>query len=145
MIMSKPTRHAATPDEAQKEFVRRVAYQAELRTLHRVRDYLARGRPLAGLPLVALRAQWIDACLALCVRNDDSRAQEFDDLGLEFDLRGLETPAGRVLPEMTRFDQRFRKERRKRIPDPAALERLNDELDALGDRLMAEDSAAMAG
>ena len=120
--MSKPIRRcAATPDEAQKELVRRVAFHAELRTLRRVRDYLARGRPLAGLPLMALRAQWIDACLALCVRDDDSRSQEFDDLGLEFDLRGLETPARRVLPEVTRFEQLFRQERRKRTPDPPRL------------------------
>jgi hypothetical protein len=142
--MSKPTRHASSPDEAQKEFLRRVAFQAERQTLRRVRTYLARGRPLAGMPLMALRAQWIDACLALCVRDDTSRAQEFDDLQLEFDLRGLETPARRVLPEMTRFDKHFRKKRRKRTPDPAALERFNDELDALCDRLMAEDRAAMA-
>ena len=66
-------------------------------------------------------------------------------MATEFDLRGLETPVGRVLPEVTRFEQRFRKERRKRTPDPAALERFNDELDALCDRLMAEDRAAMAG
>ena len=143
--MSKPIRRrAATPDEAQRELVRRVAFQAERRTLRRVRAYLDRGRPLASLPLVSLRAQWIDACLALCARDDDSRAQEFDDLGLEFDLRGLETPARQVLPEVTRFDQRFRKERRKRTPDSAALERFNDELDALCDRLMTEDRAAMA-
>ena len=63
----------------------------------------------------------------------------------EFDLRGLETPVRRVLPEVTRFEQRFRQDRRKRSPDPAALERFNDELDALCDRLMAEDRAAMAG
>jgi hypothetical protein len=144
--MSKPIRRGAeTPGEAQKELVRRVAFQAELRTLRRVRAYLDRGRPLASLPLMALRVQWIDACLSLCVRDDDSRVQEFDDLGLEFDLRGLETPARRVLPDVTRFDQRFRKERRKRNPDPAVLERLNEELDALCDRLMAEDGAAMAG
>jgi hypothetical protein len=142
--MSKPTRHAPTPDEAQKELARRVAFSAELRTLRRVRAYLDRGRPLASLPLMALRAQWIDACLALCLRDDDSRAQEFDDLGLEFDLRGLETPARRVLPEVRQFDDRFRKARRKRKPDPAALERFNDELDALCDRLLAEDRATMA-
>ena len=94
--MSNPIRQrAATADEAQKELVRRVAFQAELRTLRRVRDYLARGRPLGSLPLMAPRSQWIDACLALCIRDDDSRAQEFDDLA------------------------------------PAALERFNDELDAL--------------
>jgi hypothetical protein len=93
---------------------------------------------------MALRAQWIDACLARCVRNDTSRAQEFDDLGLEFDVRGLETPARRVLPAMTRFDERFRKERRKCTLDPAALERFHDELNALCDRLMADDRTAMA-
>ena len=45
------------PDEAQKELLRRVAFQAEKQTLRRVRVYLARGRPLAGPPLMALRAQ----------------------------------------------------------------------------------------
>jgi hypothetical protein len=144
--MSKPVqRRAPTPDEAQQELVRRITAQAEATTLRRVRDYLARGRPLACLPLLSLRAQWIDAALALVLRGDKSRGQEFDDLATEFDLRGLETPARMVLPEVTRFDQRLRKERRKRNPDPAALERLNDELDALCDRLMAEDRAAMAG
>ena len=144
--MSKPIpRRAAPADEAQQELLRRVAFQAGQQTLRRVRAYLDRGRPLASLPLLALRAQWIDAGLAICLRDDDSRTQEFDDLGLEFDLRGLETPARRVLPEVTRFEQRFRKERRKRTPDPAVLERFNDELDALCDRLMAEDRAAMVG
>ena len=143
--MTKPARLVSALSEAEKALVRTMVAEAELQTLSRVRAYLARGRPLAGLPLVALRAQWIDACLALCLRDDDSRAQEFDDLGLEFALRGLETPACRVLPEMTRFDERFRKERRKRTPDPAALERFNEEPDALCDRLMAEDRAVMAG
>jgi hypothetical protein len=144
--MSKPVRQPApTPDDAHKDLVRRIAAEAEAQTLRRVRDYLDRGRPLASLPLLSLRAQWIDAFLALVLGEDESRAQEFDDLETEFALRGLETPARRVLPEVTRFEERFRKERRKRKPDPAALERFNDELDALCDRLMAEDRTAMAG
>jgi hypothetical protein len=131
--------------EADKKLVRGIMAEAEVQLLHRLRDYLARGRPLATLPLLALRAQWIDAYLAIFVRKDDRRAQEFTDLRTEFDLRGLETPARQVLPEVTRFDEPFWKERRKRKPDPAALERFNRELDALCDRLMAEDRAAMAG
>ena len=122
--------------------MRRGAFQADLRTLHRVRDYLARRPACRSWRCGALR---IDACLALCMHDDDCRVQEFDDMGLEFDLRGLETPARRALPEVTGFDQRLRKERRKRTPDPAALERFKAELDALCDRLMAEDRAAMAG
>jgi hypothetical protein len=145
MIMTKAARLVPALSEAEKALIRSMVTQAELRTLRRVRAYLARGRPLAGLPLMALRAQWIDACLALCLRDEDSRAQEFEDLGLEFDLRGLETPARRVLPEVTRFDERFPKERRKGTPDPAVLECFKDELDALCDRLMAEDRAALAG
>jgi hypothetical protein len=94
---------------------------------------------------MALRAQWIDACLALFVRDDDSRAPEFDDLELEFALRGLETPARQVVPELNGFQQRFRKDRPRRTADPAALDRFNDELDALCDRLMTEDRAAMTG
>jgi hypothetical protein len=144
--MSKPVRrHAPTPDAAQQELVWRITAEATARTLRRVRDYLARGRPLATLPLLSLRAQWIDAALALLLRKDHGRGQEFDDVQTEFDLRGLETPVRRVLPEVTRFEERFRKERPKRTPDPAALERFNAELDALCDRLMTEDRAAMAG
>jgi hypothetical protein len=70
--------------------------------------------------------------------------RKFTDLGTEFDLHGLETPVRQVLPEASRFEQRFRKERRRRKPDPVALERFNDELDAFGGRPMAEDRAAMA-
>ena len=84
---------------------------------------------------MSVPAKGVDGCLALCARDDDSRAQEFDDVKTEFDLRGLETPARQVSPELTRFDERFRKERRKRKPDPTALERFNDELDALCDLL----------
>jgi hypothetical protein len=54
----------------------------------------------------------------LCRRDDYSRAQEFDDLELEFALRGLETLARRVLPEVTGLDERFRKEHRKLTPRP---------------------------
>ncbi|MBS0523325.1 MAG: hypothetical protein JSS04_06780 [Proteobacteria bacterium] len=140
--MSKPIRRRApTPDDAQQELVRRITAQAEARTLRRVRDYLGRGRPLASLPLLSLRAQWIDASVAIVLREDRSRAKEFDDLETEFDLRGLETPIHRVLPELTRFARHLRKA--KRNPDPAALDRFNDELDALCDRLMAEDRAAI--
>lgn len=81
--------------------------------------------------------------MALVLREDESREQEFDDIETEFGLHGLETPVRRVLPEVTRFAQRFPKER-KRNPDPAALDRFNDELDALCDRLMAGDRAVMA-
>jgi hypothetical protein len=145
MIMTKPTPHALVLSEAEKELVRGIMAEAEVQLLRRVRDYLARGRPLATLPLQSLRAQWIDAYLAVFVRENDSRGQEFTDLRTEFDLRGLDTPSRQVLPEVTRFDERFRKERRKRKPDLDALERFNQELDALCDRLMAEDRVAMAG
>lgn len=141
--MPKPNQPALVLSEAEKELVRGIMTEAEIQLLRRVRDYLARGRPLATLPLLSLRAQWIDAFLAVFVREDDSRAQEFTDLRTEFDLRGLDTPARQMLPEVTRFDDRFRKERPRRKRDPAALDRFNNELDALCDRLMAEDRAAL--
>jgi hypothetical protein len=124
MIMTQPTRRAPVRSEAQKKLMRRVAAEAEVQLLRRLRAYFARGRPLATLPVLSLRAQWIDACLALYLRDDDSRALELDDLDLEFDLRGLQTPALEVLPEVLRFNQRFRKQRRKRKPDSAASEQL---------------------
>jgi hypothetical protein len=55
--MSKLTQRAPTPEEPTEAIVRRIVARAEARPLQRVRAYLARGRPLAGLPLMALRAQ----------------------------------------------------------------------------------------
>jgi len=139
--MTKPTRLVPALSEAEKALVRSMVTETEVQLLRRIRAYLDRGRPLATLPVLSLRAQWIDTYIAISVRDDDSRAQEFTDLRTEFDLRGLDTPARQVLPEVTRLDERFRKERRRRKPDAAVLERFNGELDALCDRLMAEDRA----
>lgn len=42
------------------ELVRHVAADDEERTLARIRDYLTRGRPLAGLPDESLDVNWVE-------------------------------------------------------------------------------------
>lgn len=144
--MRKPSKRQApkpdTPADSHEDFVHRISAIAEARTLSRVRDYLNRGRLLGSFPILSLRAQWIDASLAILLREDRTRYQEFNDLRTEFDLRGLDTPADLVLPEATRLKERFAKDRGRRKPDEADLERANEEMDALCDRLLAQDRAA---
>jgi hypothetical protein len=109
---------------------------AEEKTVGRIRDYLGRGRPLAGLPAQSLEAQWIAAYLEVHGLDDDSRAEELRDLETEFDLRGLAPPMPLVAPELARFRERFQKTLRRRKPDPGALERAEAELEAVADRLI---------
>jgi len=53
--MTKPAPLVPALSESGKALVRSMVAEAELQTLRRARGYLARGRPLAGLPLIALR------------------------------------------------------------------------------------------
>jgi len=137
--MSKPIRRRLQkPDEATRQIVARIADYVEEQTLDRIRGYLGRGRPLAGIPAQTLSAQWIAAYLEVHGLEDDSRADELRDLGTEFDLRGLKPPRHLVLPEVTRFKERFQKTLRTRTPDPVLVERAEGELEAVCDRLIAE-------
>jgi hypothetical protein len=130
-------------DEAYLRVVQRIAAEAISQTLARVRGYLGRGRLLAGLPVQSLRAQWIEAHLAVRVLRAAHREQELRDLETEFDLRGLAPPYPLVAADAARFRERFETEWRKRKPDPVVLERTEQELDELCDRLIAEDREAM--
>ena len=135
--MSKPIqRRAPEPDATPDHVLRSVATYAREQTVSRIRDYLGRGRPLAGVPAQTLEAQWIAAYLEVHALDDDSRADELRDLGTEFDLRGLAPPSALVAPELARFDERFGKALRQRRPDPAIVERAVAELDAISDRLI---------
>jgi hypothetical protein len=135
--MSKPVRaRAQKPDDASLQIVRRISSYAEQQTLSRVRDYLGRGRPLAGLPAQSLEAQWIAAYLEFHGLDDDSREDELRDLGTEFDLRGLAPPWALVTPELARFNERFGKALRRRARDPAVVARAEAELEAISDRLI---------
>jgi hypothetical protein len=142
--MSKPIqRRAPKPDATPDHVLRSVATYAREQTLSRVRDYLGRGRPLAGLPIESLRALWIHAWLDVDVLEDESREDDLRDLGTEFDLRGLEPPKDRVVPEAARFNERLDRELRKRKPNPDVLDRLEREFEELCDRLIAEDREAL--
>jgi hypothetical protein len=118
------------------ETIAHFAARIEAQVLARIRDYLACGRPLAGLPEQSLVAQWIDAYFAVRACEDEERAEELRDLGTEFDLRGLRPPLHLVWADAKRFNQRFQKEWRKRKPDWAAIEQIETELRTLSDRLL---------
>ena len=142
--MSKPIqRRPPEPDAAAQHVLRSVATYAREQTVSRIRDYLGRGRPLAGLPIESLRALWIHAWLDVDVMEDESREDDLRDLGTEFDLRGLEPPKDRVAPEAAQFKERLLKELRKRKADPDFLERSEREFEELCDRLIEEDRAAL--
>lgn len=135
--MSKPIRASAQkPDDAYLQVVRRISTCVEQQLLSRIRDYLGRGRPLAGMPAQSLEAQWIAACLEVHALDDDTREDELRDLGTEFDLRGLAPPWSLVVPELARFTERFGKALRRRKRDPATVERAEAELEAVCDRLI---------
>lgn len=131
------------PQQRDDEYLRVIAAEAISQTVARIRGYLGRGRLLAGVPAQSLRAQWIDAHLAVRVLKEADREQELRDLETEFDLRGLAPPYPLVAAEAARFRERFETEWRKRKPDPVVLERTKRELDDFCDRLVAEDREAM--
>ena len=127
---------------AKLEFAAGIAALAEARVLARIRDYLARGRPLAGVPAQSLRAQWIDAYLAVRALADDEREDELRDLGSEFDLRGLMPPIDLVAANATQFRERLEREARKRKPDWTVIEQIEAEVEELCDRLIVEERTA---
>jgi hypothetical protein len=80
--------------------VQSIERRAEEQTLKRIRGYLARGRPLAGLPAESLDVNWIETHKT----NDEHRAAELLDLRCEFDLRGLDPPTPPASTEAARGD-----------------------------------------
>lgn len=92
-------RNAQKPDTAVVDLVRRIAADAEERTLARIRDYLARGRPLAGMPDESLEVNWVEAQRAARTPEGARSKAELLDLRWEFDLRGLKPPADLVAVE----------------------------------------------
>jgi len=140
--MSKAIQRRVPDPEALTQFELRLAARVETLVLQRVRDYLGRGRPLAGLPAQSLEAQWIAAYLEVHALDDARREEELRDLGTELDLRGLTPPWSLVVPELARFGERFGKALRQRKRDPVVVERAEAELEAISDRLIEDRRAA---
>ena len=135
--MSKSIQRRVQEPEALTQFELRLACRGvrDFRP-ERIRDYLGRGRPLAGLPAQSLEAQWIAAYLEVHALDDAKREDELRDLGTELDLRGVAPPWSLVLPELARFNERFGKALRQRKRDPVVVERAEAELEAVSDRLI---------
>lgn len=85
-------RNVRRPDREALDFVRHIQADAEARTLARIRDYLARGRPLAGMPDESLEVNWVEATRASRTPEGARSKAELLDLRCEFDLRGLRSP-----------------------------------------------------
>jgi hypothetical protein len=142
--MTKPVRRRAPePQAAPPPVLRSLVAYAKAQTVSRIRDYLGRGRPLAGLPLESLHALWIHAWLDVNVMEDEDREDDLRDLGTEFDLRGLEPPMERVAAEGTRFKTRLLNDLRGCKPDEAFIERTERAFEELCDRLILEDREAL--
>jgi hypothetical protein len=140
--MTKPTRRTPEPTTAPPPVLRSLVAYVKEQTVSRIRDYLGRGRPLAGIPLESLRALWIHAWLDVDVMEDEDREDDLRDLGTEFDLRGLAPPKDRVAPEGARFKADLLKELRGRKVDDDLADRIERDFEALCDRLILEDREA---
>jgi len=134
--MSKALERRGQRPEPLTRFEMRLVAHAEQQILSRIRDYLGRGRPLAGMPAQSLEAQWIAAYLDVHALEYADREEELRDLGTEFDLRGLTPPWALVTPELARFNERFGKALRQRKRDPSLVERAEAELESISDRLI---------
>lgn len=91
---SKPRRRRAQrprPTEV-RAVVPRLAAEIEERLLTRIRDYLDRGRPLAGLPAEELNIQWVEIYRAVTAGEDEHCEEDLTDLRSELDLRGINPP-----------------------------------------------------
>jgi hypothetical protein len=95
--------------------------------MERAQAYLSRGRHLQHMPLDDLRGlfvqryrTWVDNL------KDHDAHRDCDDLGVEFDLRGLPTPYELVEAEMQRFQAMVLAEMEKATPE--RMEEINREM-----------------
>ncbi len=74
--------------------------------LEQTRDYLHRGRPLAGLAPAELEARWVAAFRDFAADiGDDSDLVRLFDLEAEYRLRGVELPEELVEAEQAAMDR----------------------------------------
>jgi hypothetical protein len=110
------------------------AYIAEQGT-ERLRDYLARGRSLVGVPDQALADRWVEVYRAVMALEDLRREEELMDLRSEFHLRGSEPPIHLVAAEAAILIERFRRQIRETKIDLKEIERVEAQLEDLQERL----------
>jgi hypothetical protein len=110
------------------------AYVAEQR-IDRLRDYVARGRPLAGLSEQTLSTQWVELYRAVKALEQEHRHSELTDLRSEYDLRGVEPPMHLVSEQAAIFTERFNRQSREFQPAPGEMERFEEKLAELQERL----------
>ena len=110
------------------------AYVAEL-SLERIRDYAARGRPLADLSVETLNGRWVEMYRIVHALEDEDREGELLDVRSEFDLRGIEPPLHLVAAESALACERLRRRVREDPFDADRVEQLEEKLADLYERL----------
>jgi hypothetical protein len=96
-------RNVGRPSRATLDLMARIASLVEEKTLERIRGYLARGRPLAGMPAESLDVNWAEACRAARTPEGARSDAELLDLRCEFDWRGLKPPWHLIAAEVARL------------------------------------------
>jgi hypothetical protein len=103
--------------------------------LERTRDYVARGRALAGLSVDTLNDRWVEMYRIVHALEDEDREGELLDLRSEFDLRGIEPPLHLVGAEAALAAERLRRRVRENGADVDGAEQLEEKLADLYQRL----------
>jgi hypothetical protein len=103
--------------------------------VERLREYVVRGRPFANLSEQALGGQWVELYRAVMALEDDRREGELMDLRSEFDLRGIEPPMHLVEAEAAICITRFKRLVHENRTTPKDIQRFDDELEELRERL----------
>ena len=70
--------------------------------------YVAQGRRLQAQSNEAIETAWVEAFVAMCLRGEEARVQDLDDLSAELGLRGRPVPVHRVQHVMPDIEARAR-------------------------------------
>jgi len=116
-------------------FVELIKASVAEHIVERLREYVVRGRPFADLSEQALGAQWVEVYCAVMALEDDRRDGELTDLRSEYDLRGIEPPMHLVGAEAAICIARFKRLVHEIRMTPKEMERFDDELEELRERL----------
>jgi hypothetical protein len=111
--------------------------QAQLvdKAIERLRQYMVRGRPLAGLSEQALHTKWVEAYRAATVSDDERSERKLADLRSEYALRRAKPPMHLVAGEVAIVVERMKRNTREYHVPPEEKERIDDEMEDLRARL----------